>query len=196
VNSKRSRSTKTAEPAAAGDNPAKPRAAAKGSCSDVYKLEFNELAYRFALLGASDQEIAAAFHVSEAVLNHWRSEHPDFDESLQRGKDTADATVADQLFRRATGYSHPDFISSSYQGEVTLTETTKYYPPDVSAAIFWLKNRQREKWGDVQRHEHTGKDGNPMEALGASVADLHAELQRRGAILPLCGVVPVKQKPA
>jgi hypothetical protein len=194
VNSKRNRSGKITRAGISADNPGRSRAAAKGSSRDVYKLEYNELAYRFALLGASDKEIAAAFHVSESTLNDWRSEHPDLDESLQRGRDAADATVADQLFRRATGYSHPDYVSSSYQGVVTLTETTKYYPPDVSAAIFWLKNRQREKWGDVQRHEHTGKDGKPMEALGASVTDLHAELQRRGAILPLCGVVPIKNK--
>jgi hypothetical protein len=29
----------------------------------------------------------------------------------------------------------------------------KHYPPDVTACIFWLKNRQPERWRDVQRHE-------------------------------------------
>jgi hypothetical protein len=29
----------------------------------------------------------------------------------------------------------------------------KYYPPDVRACIFFLKNRQSDRWRDVQRHE-------------------------------------------
>jgi hypothetical protein len=29
----------------------------------------------------------------------------------------------------------------------------KYYPPDVTAAIYFTKNRMSEKWRDVQRHE-------------------------------------------
>ena len=37
------------------------------------------------------------------------------------------------------------------------TVTTKEIPPDVTAAIFWLKNRRPEKWRD--RHEF-GFEGN------------------------------------
>jgi hypothetical protein len=29
----------------------------------------------------------------------------------------------------------------------------KYYPPDARACIFFLKNRQSDRWRDVQRHE-------------------------------------------
>jgi hypothetical protein len=35
----------------------------------------------------------------------------------------------------------------------------EHVPPDVTAQIFWLKNRRRDEWRDKQEHEHTGKDG-------------------------------------
>lgn len=33
---------------------------------------------------------------------------------------------------------------------------------DLGACIFWLKNRQPERWRDKQHLEHTGKDGGPI----------------------------------
>ena len=52
-------------------------------------------------------------------------------------------------------------------------------PPDVTAQKFWLINRRREQWRDVQRIEHTGKDG---ESLFPSLADLKSELMKRGLV--------------
>ena len=33
-------------------------------------------------------------------------------------------------------------------GQIVITPTIKHYPPDTTAGIFWLKNRQRDKWRD------------------------------------------------
>ena len=38
-----------------------------------------------------------------------------------------------------------------------MIETVKHYPPDTTAAIFWLKNRQVERWRDKQEVDHTTK---------------------------------------
>jgi hypothetical protein len=43
------------------------------------------------------------------------------------------------------------------------TPLEKYYPPDTTAAIFWLKNRQKDKWRDKVDHELTGKDGGAIQ---------------------------------
>lgn len=111
-------------------------------------------------LGATDKELADFFEISEATLNNWKEQHPAFLASLKAGKAEADATVADRLFSRACGYSHPDTHVSNYQGAVMLTPITKHYAPDTTACIFWLKNRRPDLWRD--RIEHTGKDGEPM----------------------------------
>jgi hypothetical protein len=42
------------------------------------------------------------------------------------------------------------------QGEIVQTPIRKFYPPDTTAAIFWLKNRKPGEWRDKQELEHTG----------------------------------------
>lgn len=125
---------------------------------------------KLCLLGATDKELADFFEVSEATLNTWKEQHPEFLEALKSGKAAADAQVGDRLFQRACGYSHPDVHISNYQGEVTQTPITKHYAPDTTACIFWLKNRRPDLWRD--RVEHTGRDGGPIETREVSDEDL------------------------
>jgi hypothetical protein len=115
-----------------------------------YKAVFNEQAYRLCLLGATDKEIAAFFEIAESTLNEWKKDHPGFSESLKRGKKVADAMVAEKLFTRAMGYSHPDVDIKVIKGKVRKTKLIKHYPPDTTAAIFWLKNRDKDNWRDKQ----------------------------------------------
>lgn len=121
-----------------------------------YRAEFAALAEKFCKLGATDAELAEMLEVAESTVHKWKLDHPEFSESIKRGKVVADAEVASKLFHRATGYEHPDTHVSNFQGAVTLTPLVKHYAPDPTAAIFWLKNRQPAKWRDKQEHEHTG----------------------------------------
>jgi hypothetical protein len=129
-----------------------------------FKEEYCEQAYKLCLLGATDAELSDFFHIDAATLNRWKQRYPEFCESLKRGKDVADATVADSLYKRATGYSHPavKIFADVKTGAEQVVEYTEHYPPDTVACIFWLKNRQRKHWRDKQDHEHTGKDGTPL----------------------------------
>jgi transposase-like protein len=127
-----------------------------------YTSETAEQAYKLCLLGATDKEMADFFGVSETTINNWKQQHPDFLESITRGKTMADANVAEKLYQRALGYEHDDVHVSNYQGVVTLTPIRKYYPPDTPAGSLWRRNRQSAKWRDKQDHEHTGKDGAPL----------------------------------
>lgn len=126
-----------------------------------YKPEYCEQGYKLCLLGATDKDMADFFEVEESTINNWKLAHPEFVESIKRGKESADAVVASKLFHRATGYDHPEVDVKMFQGKIIKTELVKYYPPDTTAAIFWLKNRQAKKWRD--RHEVTGKDGEAIE---------------------------------
>ena len=128
--------------------------------------------YKLCLLGLTDQDLCVAFNISERILNYWKKIHPEFLQSIKKGKDNADAEIAKSLYHRAKGYEHEDVHISNYQGEITITPITKHYPPDTTACIFWLKNRQKELWSDVSRHEHTGKDGGPIEQKQIPVLDL------------------------
>ena len=131
-----------------------------------WKPEFANTARLAAKLGATDREIAEMLGVSERTLNNWKHEHPEFAGALLLGKDAADDRVEQSLYRRAVGYEHDAVkIAVNAQGEITQVQFTERYPPDTTAAIFWLKNRRKEEWRDVSRQEQTGADGAPLTVV-------------------------------
>lgn len=130
-----------------------------------YKQEYCEQAEKLCKLGATDAEMADFFEVSEQTLNDWKTKHPEFLESIKKGKIIADAEIAEKLYHRAIGYEHPDVDIRVIGGEIVTTELIKYYPPDPVAAIFWLKNRQKKKWRDKIEHGLTDGEGNDVNPV-------------------------------
>jgi len=121
-----------------------------------YKPEYSEQTYKLCLLGATDIELADFFDVAESTIHLWKIEHPDFSESIKRGKVQADATVAESLYKRANGYEHPEVDIKMYEGQIIMTDITKHYPPDTAACFIWLKNRRTADWRDKQEIQHSG----------------------------------------
>lgn len=131
-----------------------------------FKQEYIQLAENYALLGATDAEIAEFFSVSEQTLNSWKKKFPQFLESLKKGKAVADSNVASKLYNRAIGYDCKATKIVTYEGKVTdKVEYVEHYPPDTTAAIFWLKNRQPGKWRDKKEVENQVKLGDELESM-------------------------------
>ena len=101
-----------------------------------FKPEYAEQARNYCLLGATDPDLAKFFGVSRATINVWKQEQPAFAAALAHGKNAADAKVIGSLYDNAVG-------------------------GNVTAQIFWLKNRQN--WRDRVDHEVGGKDGGPLQ---------------------------------
>lgn len=133
-----------------------------------YKAEYVEQAKKLCRLGATDQELADFFEVTQQTLNNWKIAHPEFFESLKIGKESADERVSHALYCRAMGYSHPDTDIRVVDGAIVQTELVKHYPPDTTAAIFWLKNRRPDEWRDKQEIE-----------VSSSLADRLAKARER-----------------
>jgi len=130
-----------------------------------YQPEFIEQARKLALLGAIDREIADFFDVAESTLYLWKLEHPEFSEALKRGKEAADDRVERSLYHRAIGYSH-DSVKMFQAGGVVISEPfVEHYPPDTTAAIFWLKNRRPAQWRDKVQQELSGPDGQGVSSI-------------------------------
>lgn len=122
----------------------------------VYDASIPERAYRLCLLGLKNEELAISFGVSERTISNWMDRYPEFRRAVVKGREEADAKVAQSLYKRAIGFEHDDVHISAWKGEVLITPIRRYYPPDTTAAIFWLKNRQRDKWADVWKMEFEG----------------------------------------
>ncbi len=118
-----------------------------------YKKEYAELAYNYCLLGAIDQELSAFFNVDEHTINNWKAQHIEFLQSLKDGKEVANAQVALSLFKRATGYNAPDVDIKVVRGKIVKTKLVKHYPPDPTSMIYWLNNRQKDKWRNNHHFE-------------------------------------------
>jgi hypothetical protein len=71
----------------------------------LYREEFAEQARKLCLLGATDKELADFWGVSVQTYYDWQKAHPEFLESIMRGKILADAEVASKLHQRACGYT-------------------------------------------------------------------------------------------
>jgi hypothetical protein len=139
-----------------------------------FRPEYCEQAEKLCRLGAIDRELAGFFGVHEDTINAWKIAHPEFSESLKRGKVDADAEVAEKLFRRATGYEHEavKIFMPSGAAEPVYAPYTEHYPPDTTAGIFWLKNRRPDLWRDAQAREHSVPGA-------ATVEDQRRETERR-----------------
>jgi len=119
---------------------------------------------RWAAQGASPREIAENCSLTLSQLNQLLESSDELAEALSAGLDLADDQVESALFHRAVGfeyYSHEKFEEDlAHQGkntgEVKVKEVKKKIKVlgEISAQIFWLKNRRPDRWRDKQELKH------------------------------------------
>lgn len=83
--------------------------------------------------------------------------------------DSPETQVEQALLRRALGVTVTETrTESSDKGEKTVT-TEKQLPPDISAQMFWLKNRCPDKWRDKPPEpKEEPPENNLLEVLQAA----------------------------
>lgn len=131
-----------------------------------YRPEFVEQAKKLCRLGATDIEIADFFGITVRTLFNWKNEHDDFFHALNESKTIPDERVERSLFHRAIGYEHDEVDIRVIDHQIVKTQIRKYYPPDTTACIFWLKNRRPDLWRD-KREEAAPTEGNSDDLLKA-----------------------------
>ena len=96
---------------------------------------------------------------------------PEFAAALKQGREIADATAAERLFQRAIGFSHEVEKVVQSGGKPVTVKYTEHYPPDTTALVYWLKNRQRGWWRDKPEPE-------PATVSNEALAELEAAGER------------------
>ena len=136
-------------------------------------------------MGATDDDVAESFGVTQKTINNWKQAHPEFLQALGEWKEGADSKVGDSLYKRAIGYDYdetrikekeivtrlPDgtFVPSTDDAgnrlvEREVTVTTKHVKPSESAAAMWLYNRDKDNWRDSRHVDHTS-GGKELSAV-------------------------------
>lgn len=121
-----------------------------------YKDAFAEQAAKLCLLGATNADLADFFGVAIRTIERWTVEHEPFCRAVKEAKETADAKVERSLYQRAVGYTFDSEKVFNGREGVVRAPIREHVPPDVTAQIFWLKNRRKEDWRDKHDHEHSG----------------------------------------
>ena len=103
--------------------------------------------------GLINSEIAERIGIAEGTLYSWKNKYKEIDEALKDGQDIVDRQVEESLFKKAMGYEYEEtkqIIEKDEMGKdrKRVEKVTKYYPPDSTAIIFWLKNRKPGEWRD------------------------------------------------
>lgn len=83
--------------------------------------------------GGGESGLCRKLGIARSELRRCRREHPELEELWRRGKAEVAERVEAALLKRATGYEE---------------DGGKSVPPDVRAAVFWLKNRRPSRWND------------------------------------------------
>src|SRR5262249_17802873 len=94
------------------------------------------------------------FGVSVRTIANWQAKHEEFLQALKSGKEEADDRVERSLYQRAVGYEYDAVKVFNANGTPMIVPYRATMPPDVTAMIFWLKNRPSDRWRDVHKHEH------------------------------------------
>lgn len=109
--------------------------------------------------GLSEAQIAKNLGISYMTFRRAKKD-PDFGEQISEAliqtKDVVDMEVENMLLKRARGYEY-DEVTEEYEMGVLVKRkvTHKMVVPDTSAQIFWLKNRQPDKWRDRREVDNT-----------------------------------------
>lgn len=85
--------------------------------------------------GLTEEQIAHNMGINKKTLWVWKNDYAQIGNALKKGKEVADFEVENALYKSAMGFIGPD---------------GKYYKPDITAQIFWLKNRRPDRWREKQ----------------------------------------------
>lgn len=148
---------------------------AKGKFEDWLKPDGLLLIRGWAKDGLTNEQIAENIGISRSTLAVWENRFQDIADALKECKAVPDRHVENQLYKRAVGYKYTEVIKErdKITGEMVITkEIEKEVAPDVTAQIYWLKNRVPERWRDQRETVLTGKDGKAIQVEQIPSVDL------------------------
>lgn len=130
--------------------------------------------------GLTEKQIAHNIGINVKTLWDWKTKYDPICNALKEGKAPVDIEVENALLKRALGYEYEevtteveDIPTGKFDSEgkpITkqkkhIKKTTKIVVPDVTAQIFWLKNRRPGKWRDKVETQITEDRNAPIYEL-------------------------------
>lgn len=96
--------------------------------------------------GLTDEQIANNMGIACSTFYDWKKKNSEFSEALKKNKEVVDFEVENALFKNAMN-------------------------GNVTAQIFWLKNRKKKEWRDKIEYETNSDDLNKVKELLSKIKD-------------------------
>ena len=139
--------------------------------------------------GLTEKQIAKNIGVNERTFATWKDRFPSIKSALKKGKAPVDIEVENALLKSALGYTYkvrkPVKLKEEKQkpgvGKVVTerieyVEEEIYVPANITAQIFWLKNRKSKYWRDRQIVE---ADTTALDKLDAILQESRKNAARK-----------------
>lgn len=110
--------------------------------------------------GLTAEQTAHNIGISKTTLYDWAKKFPDISNALKKNKEIADIVIENELYEAAKGkivtLKKPVKVKQvlvqdgvrKEKERIEYVEEEVYIPPNVTAQIFWLKNRKPAEWRD------------------------------------------------
>lgn len=132
--------------------------------------------------GLTDEQIAQNIGITVRSLYNWKKKSILIFHALKVGKEVADIEVENALRKKALGFRETEqavgtrrtveYVNGKRVREVSepvVKEVERYYPPDTTAQIFWLKNRKPGQWRDKREQDIDVKEAvKIVDSIGDS----------------------------
>lgn len=99
--------------------------------------------------GLTDEQIAHNMGIAYSTFKEWKKKYPTFSAALKKGKEVVDFAVENALLKTAL-------------------------VGNVTAQIFWLKNRRPDKWREKQKEDNR----EALEKLDEVLAEIKEDAKR------------------
>ncbi len=171
----------------------------KGRPSKFDTLDKNQIK-KLVIAGWTDKQISDFYGVAVSTLTRWKQKNEDFCTALKDWKKEGDLKVEKSLYQRAIGFHYDEVTYEKTnsgglgigfkKGDVDSIKhvdtyktkiTTKQVVPDVTAQIFWLKNRQPDVWRDKSEVSKPPEEQQTQEAISEQLGRIAGILAKRKA---------------
>lgn len=135
---------------------------------EKYNPIYIDIVKELAIEGYIESEIQKIIHISVRTFNKWKKEHPEFLKALKEGKKSPDQRVVKALYKNAIGETvnveKALVVSdgSNLGSHVEIVKVKEHRPGNVTAQIYWTKNRLPKEWKDRISNEISNTDGEPF----------------------------------
>ena len=137
-----------------------------------------ELVEGWARDGLSEKDIAHNLGIALSTLSEYKNKFSEFSEAIKKGKEVSDYIAENRLFLKVCGFSKvikkpfkikvpvmQNGIKVADKEEIVTADEEVYFPPDLGAIVFYLKNRLPEKWSDAPKKDIAETDGGGVIIL-------------------------------